>query len=180
MDNRIKYLKNLITRTLIAIIIFLVSLIVLNRNSNSKSFLQKYVYSNTFSFNKANKLLNKYLDKSIISDSDKDALVFSSDELNNGIPFNNGLKFTFDNNEIIKSLASGIVVFIGNKDELKNTIIIQGTDGYDIWYSNITNSNIKIYDYIEKDVVLGESKELVITITKDGNYINYNEYIKED
>ena len=76
-------------------------------------------------------------------------------------------------NEAISVIASGIVVFIGEKEDLGNTIIIQGNDGVDIWYSNITENDIKVYDYVEAGSILGSSnsENIYITITKDGEFI---------
>ena len=46
-----------------------------------------------------------------------------------------------------------------------NTVIIQGVDGVDIWYGNLTNVSVKLYDYVEKDKLIGVSfeKEMVMT-----------------
>ena len=110
-------------------------------------------------------------------------MVFSSDFLTYEKieKINNSEKITFNDKTIIKSFMSGIVVFMGEKENLGYTIIVQGVDGTDIWYSNITNSTIKLYDYIEKNTVLGEvNKNLFLTILKDNNYIGYEEYIKQN
>lgn len=81
-------------------------------------------------------------------------------------------------NEAISVITSGIVVFIGEKDDLGNTVIIQGNDGVDIWYSNITDTDISVYDYIEAGSILGSSnsEDIYLTINKDGEFINYEEY----
>ena len=73
------------------------------------------------------------------------------------------------------TLNSGIVVYIGQKEKLGNTVIIQGTDGIDYWYSNIDNLSVNLYDYVEKDIVLGTSinEYIYLTILKDGEYLNY-------
>ncbi len=77
------------------------------------------------------------------------------------------------------SLEGGIVVYIGSKDGLGNTLIIQGTDGTDYWYSNLENIGVNLYDYIEKDTLLGVTKDeyVILTFVKDGEYVNYEKFI---
>ena len=92
------------------------------------------------------------------------------------------LVFLDDKNLLTKTityLESGIVVFIGKKDEYGDTIIIQQIDGIDVWYGNVTNSNIKIYDYVEKGQLLGEvvDNKLYLVFQKKGEYLNYKEYL---
>lgn len=173
--------NNFITKILLSIILCFCSLIYIKKDDENLEKYKTYVFYDTFSFAKANNILNKYLDKKLLSsvNNAEDAMVF--DESLNIIneKYENGTKIKYSILTAVKSLESGIVVFVGEKDNLGNTIIIQGIDGYDIWYSNVSNSSIKIYDYIEKDSILGDTDELIITISKDGNYIDYDEYIKE-
>ena len=78
-------------------------------------------------------------------------------------------------------LESGIVVFSGEKDGYGKTVIIQGIDGVDIWYSNLTNLNITMYDYVEKGDVLGEvdNNEIVLTFMENGEFTSYEKYISQ-
>ena len=91
----------------------------------------------------------------------------------------NGTKLTVGMNEVINVITSGIIVYIGEKDDLGNTIIIQGNDGVDIWYSNITDYEIKVYDYVEAGSILGTSNgdDILLTIELDGKFISYEEYL---
>ena len=61
-----------------------------------------------------------------------------------------GNKFIVEKQYLMPILQSGMVVFVGEKEGYGNTIIVQQVDGVDVWYSNIT-SNVKLYDYIEKN-----------------------------
>ena len=81
---------------------------------------------------------------------------------------------------VIYPFKSGIVVFIGEKEEYGNTVIIQGMDGVDYWYGNITNLNVKLYDYIESDNIIGEAKDntLYLLFMKDNKILDYEEYLK--
>lgn len=85
----------------------------------------------------------------------------------------NILKSTYVNNLITRILLSliiffGLIVFIGEKEGLGNTLIIQGIDETDYWYSNIENSNFSLYDYVSKGELLGITKtnKLYLTFQK--------------
>jgi len=50
--------------------------------------------------------------------------------------------------------------------------------GVDFWYGNIASTSLKLYDYIEKGSLIGEvNNELYMIFSKDGKYLNYEEYI---
>lgn len=71
-----------------------------------------------------------------------------------------------------------MVVFIGDKEYYGNTIIIESLDGIYYWYGNISNTSVKLYDYIEKGSFIGEaSNDLYLVFSKDNKYLNYEEYI---
>ena len=42
---------------------------------------------------------------------------------------------------------NGIVIFIGEKEGYGNTVVVEQVDGIDVYYSNVSVSNIKLYDY---------------------------------
>ena len=77
------------------------------------------------------------------------------------------------------ALESGIVVFMGEKEDYGTTIIIQQIDGVDVWYCNIEAKDIKMYDYVKKGALIGQvkSNKLYLVFQKEGKYLNYKEYI---
>lgn len=177
---KLKYAKNLISRVLITVIFVLGSIIFTNVSDDNKALYQKYVLEDSLEFTKINELYQRIFgDVDITKKDNPDSeVVFGDVTYTNIEPFKNGVKLTVDINEAISVIASGIVVFIGEKEDLGNTIIIQGNDGVDIWYSNITENDIKVYDYVEAGNILGSSnsENIYITINKDGEFINYEEY----
>ena len=177
---KLKYAKNLISRVLITVIFVLGSIIFTNVSDDNKALYQKYVLEDSLEFTKINELYQRIFgDVDITKKDNPDSeVVFGDVTYTNIEPFKNGVKLTVDMNEAISVIASGIVVFIGEKEDLGNTIIIQGNDGVDIWYSNITENDIKVYDYVEAGKILGSSnsENIYITINKDGEFINYEEY----
>ncbi len=64
--------------------------------------------------------------------------------------YKDGEVLSLSSNTLINNLTSGVVVFVGEKDDYGETVIIQGVDGVDIWYGNLTNVSVKLYDYVEK------------------------------
>lgn len=183
-EKKVIYLKGLISRTLITIIFVLSSMIFTNLSENNEKLYKKYVLEDSLGFTKISNLYKKVFGHvDILTPTKKensDIAVFGSINYKNIENFKNSNKLTVGTNEIINVITSGIVVFIGEKEELGNTIIIQGNDGYDIWYSNITDTNITIYDYIESGTILGtsNSEDIYLTISKDGKYLSYEEYTK--
>lgn len=180
LPKNMKYIKGLISRTLIAIIFVLGSIIFTNISDKNKELYQKYVLEDSLEFTKINELYQSLFGSVDVTNKDNDAeVVFGNINYTNIEPFKNGSKLTVGMNEVVNVITSGIVVFIGEKDDLGNTIIIQGNDGVDIWYSNITDTDIKVYDYLESGNILGTSNsdDIYITISKDGEFMSYEEYM---
>lgn len=178
---KLKYAKNLISRVLITVIFVLGSIIFTNISEDNKALYQKYVLEDSLEFTKINELYQSVFGDVDITKQDNNTdseVVFGDVSYTNIEPFKNGVKLTVGMNEAISVITSGIVVFIGEKDDLGNTVIIQGNDGVDIWYSNITDTDISVYDYIEAGSILGSSnsEDIYLTINKDGEFINYEEY----
>jgi stage IV sporulation protein FA len=183
LPKNLKYFKNLISRTLLAIIFVLGSMIFTNISDKNKELYQNIVLTNSLSFTKINNLYQSIFGSvDVINTKTNDAsTVFSgSIKYSNMENYQNGVKLTVGINETVNVITSGIIVFIGEKENLGNTIIIQGNDGADIWYSNITDTDLTIYDYIESGSILGtsNSEDIYLTIEKDGKYISYEEYQK--
>lgn len=179
LPKNLKYAKGLISRSLIAIIFVLGSIIFTNISDKNKELYQKYVLEDSLEFTKINELYQSVFGSVDITKKNNDSeVVFGRITYTNVEPFKNGVKLTVGMNEVVNVITSGIVVFIGDKDDLGNTIIIQGNDGVDIWYSNITDSDIKVYDYVEAGSILGtsNSEDIYLTICKDGEFMSYEEY----
>lgn len=179
------FLGILITRVLLSVILLLICLCVIKINPNFKKWINKEVYGTNFSFAKVNKTYEKYfgsvlpLLEKITPEQTKpvfdEQLVYKDKTA-----YKEGVKLTVSSNYLVPVLESGIVVFIGNKDNYGKTIIIQQVNGVDLWYVGVENSNIKIYDYIEKGSLLGEtiSNEIYLFYQKAGVFLDYKEYLE--
>ncbi len=182
LTPKLKYLKGLISRFLIVIILVLGSLIFTNISEENKKLYKEYVLENSLEFTKINNLYEKLFGKvDMVKTPNKETTSVFLNTINysNIENFKNGFKLSLNAGEIINVITSGIIVYIGPKDDLGNTVIVQGNDGVDIWYSNITDTDIKVYDYIESGAILGtaNSNYIYLTLNKDGKYLNYEEYL---
>lgn len=167
-----------LTKFLISVIFFLGSLIYIKTNEKNVLLYKEYVFSESLPFTKIKQAYEKYFGEAIPS-TPKEATVFSGELVYKKIEdYLDGEKLTVNLNSLVKTLNGGIVVFSGEKEGYGNTVIIQGNDGVDIWYGNLANVNVKLYDYLEKDTTIGETKDdiLYLVINKDNNYLKYEDY----
>lgn len=163
-----------ISKILICIIVTLIVLIYSSINSDNKRKVNDIIVNNTFDFMD---FKNKYMKIFNYKEEKTNLVIKNNFEYESKEKYHDGEKYIISPNQVINPITSGIVIYIGNKDNYNNTIIIQGSDGFDIWYGNIINSNLKMYDYInEKDIVGEGSNEIYLIITKDGKYYTYEEY----
>ena len=180
-NKKIKYLKFLITRVLLSVILVISVSIYIKLDQENVVLVEKYFFEENLQFTKINNWYKENLGE-IIPDVNKNSeLVFSSSEIKNReyVEYENGVKINLGSKSPISILSGGIVVFIGEKDNYGNTIIVQGNDGIDYWYGGITNVSINLYDYIEKDTLIGESINdyIYLVLQKDGKYIKYEEIL---
>lgn len=175
------YFKGLLKRTLITIVIVLSVLILCNTNSKIKTLVKKYTYGTNYNFSKINALYKKYIlnlndktKKTVEKVNGEKTLNYTKVE-----DFNDGALLTVDDNYNVKMLESGLVVYIGEKNGIENTIIVQQSNGIDVIYGYIENTDLKVYDYVEKGTIIGvANKKLYLAFQKDGEKIEYEPYIK--
>lgn len=176
-----KYFKNLIIRVLIVTVIFLSLAIVCKSDSSLKTKIYDYINSENISFTKIKSLYDKYLGGVLPLKKDDDTEeVFNETLKYDSISiYHDGVKLSVGDNYLVPSMKEGMVVFIGDKDNYGNTIIIEDLSGVDIWYGNVSNTSLKLYDYVEEGTLLGEAnKELFMVFSKDDKYLDYEEYLK--
>lgn len=183
MDTQGKKLKKIIIdflfKTLIVAIITLILLIIMKTNLKFKTAFYKYVYDTNISFTKFSNLYNKYfkdfkinLEKNNTETVSSDKLTYDSEE-----KYYDGVKLTVSSNYSVPVQESGIIVFIGEKENYGSTVIVQQINGIDMWYGNI-DSSYNLYDYVKKGDILGMSdKCLYLLYKKDGTILNYEEYL---
>ena len=176
-----KYLNNLIIRCIIVIVIMFSLAIIYKSESSLKDNISSYFFEESISFTKIKKMYDKYLggllpikkEEGNTTEVFNEKLSYSASSI-----YYDGVKFTVSDSYLVPALAEGMVVFIGDKENYGKTVIIENLEGIDYWYSNINNTSLKLYDYVEKGSFVGEvQNELYMVFSKDGNYLNYEQYI---
>lgn len=183
-----KYFKITLYKSLVTVVLVLIILIVTKSSDRYKAIIKQNVFDKNFSFAEVNKVYTKYLGSALPF---KDVKIFKEEttttfeeklKYTETSKYLDGVKLTVEQNYLVPIQESGLVVFSGEKEGYGNIIIIQQVNGVDMWYGNLSNINVNLYDYVEKGNLLGEVKDtnLYLVYQKDGKYVDYKEYIQED
>lgn len=182
-NNKKRIILSFLNKTMISFILFLLFLIVSKANPNLKSKIKEKFFNTNITFAKINKWYKEKFGAIIPIENvipKQEVEVFSETlKYNSENSYKNGVKLEVSNNYLIPSIESGIVVFIGQKENYGKTIIVQQVNGVDVWYGNINSEKVKLYDYIEKGSLIGDTKEniLYLVFQKEGEYLDYKKYI---
>lgn len=185
-EERPSYLNSLLfkifIKSLIVVILFLLSLIYIRYDNKNKEQFHKVVYNNSLSFAKIYNVYKKYLGdaipfKNIFKDNTKmvsDEKLFYSDIKKEG----NGYVLDVAKEYLVNSISAGIVIKIEKSDKYNNIITIQDKDGLNISYGYLEVVNINLYDYVEKGELIGNcNNKLYLIFQKDDKYLSYEEYL---
>ena len=172
-----------LSRFLVLVVITLVTLITLKSNPDLRNKVYKTVFQNNMSFAKINEVYKKYFGSSLpLADNvTADTQLVSAEKLEYSdiSKYKDGAKLTVKENYVVPAMDSGLIIFAGEKDNYGNTIIIQRPDNIEVWYANLKEVNVSLYDYIKKGEILGETKDktLYMVFTKEGKALDYQKYI---
>lgn len=174
-----KHVKNklvsLLNKIMVCAVILLVGLIVLKKSPTAREYISEKVFNDNFSFAYIKNLYNKYFGDILPTNNDNTVSVFNEKLVyRNKISYLNGTLLEVETNYLVPIIETGIVVYIGEKEGYGNVLIIEQVDGYNVWYGNIENYNVKLYDYVTKGSFLGETKDnnLYLVLEKDGEYFD--------
>ena len=170
-ENNYKF-RSIFYRILIVFICVLSGTLIINKNSRIKGFIYNNIYSNNISFLKIKNFYNQKIGSIIPFEN-----IIKYKEVSK---YDNGVKLSLDNNYSIPIISDGIVIFIGEKDNLNKTVIIEDENGINHTYGNLDNINVKLYDYVSKNDLLGTAKDniLYLIFSKNGEYLDYKEFLK--
>lgn len=170
-----------VNKLLITIFFSLLTIIILKSNTQYKQLFYEKVYTDTINFASINKMYERYFGSSIPF---KDYLTPTKTVFNEKLKYSkiekymDGAKLEVDTNYLVPSLDSGIVIFIGEKENYGKTVIILNENDIEVWYGNLNNININMYDYIEQGSFLGEvNNNLYLLFMKEGKIVDYENYI---
>lgn len=177
-----KEIKQLISKILISIIIFLSASIIIKDNPKYKNILKEKIYEDSFKFTKLKTIYEENFGTFLSLDKiiKEEQPVFSEKiSYTNKEKYYDGVELTVESNYLVPTIESGIIVYIGQKENYGNTIIVEQINGIDVFYANIEPINLKIYDYVEKGELLGETKtnKLYLMFQKNGQIVDYKNYV---
>ena len=180
-ENTFKvFLFNMLIKTLIVIILLLGSLIYIKQSDKNKENFEKVVLNNSLSFAKLYDLYQKYIGEVIPfkKDNKKTSMVSKDKIIYKDIKQEgNGYVLDVSSNYLVQALHGGIVTSIVD-DDYNKQITIQDKRGINITYGLITNTDVKIYDYINSGEIIGTAdKKLFLSFIKNGKSLSYDEFI---
>ncbi len=173
--------KSTALKFLILFVLTFITIIFLKVNQQFKLNFYKYIYDTNISFATINNWYKtKFGSPLPFSDYFEQLTPVFQEQLkyNEANIYKDGVSLTVGDNYLVPALDSGIVIFIGEKEGYGKTVIIQQENGIDVWYSNLKEINLQLYDYIKDGNLIGSSYDkLYLVFTKNGEVIDYKEYI---
>lgn len=168
---------NIITSVFLSIIFLLSSLIFVKVSKENELLYKEYVLTNSMSFTNFNTVYEDYFG-AVAPSIKTDEFVFNSELVFTSIENLGDIEIIHLTSSVISTISGGIVVYIGEKENFGNTVIVQSNDGNNVWYGNLENISLTLYDYVEKGEIIGEAinKELYITIKNGNEIISYETY----
>lgn len=178
------FLKRFFIKCAICIVIALSLLIFIKYDSNNKKIIYNFLYKKNITMASINKIYTKYFGNVIpLNKVSNTTEVFNEKIMYKDISkYKNGYKLVTDENYLIPIIESGVVVFIGEKEDYGNTVIIEQVDGVRTWYGNIDKVNVNIYDYVTKNEYLAITNKdyFYLVFEKDNKFIDYKNYLNEN
>jgi len=158
--------------------------IICKSDVDYKNYIQKKLYQEYFDFSVVKVFYEKYLGgifpldavsnvglKSVFNEK----LVYHS-----AVSYGDGVMLKVDYNYLVPVVNNGIVVYVGEKDNYGNVVIVEGNDGIDIWYGNLCNIMVKNYDVVSSGDYLAEScdNRVYVVYTRKNEFLNYEDYLE--
>ena len=183
INIRRKIILSFLNKTLISGLLFISTLCMIKMYPETKDLIEKKVYQDNISFSAINSFYQKYFGNIFPMDTileDSTRMVFNEQlSYQDKEKYLDGVKLTVGEGYLVPVLESGIVVFVGEKENYGSTIIVQQVNGIDVWYVGVDSSSIKLYDYVEKGDLLGEvlNTDICLVYQKAGEFLDYQEYL---
>ena len=157
--------------------------IICKKDPYYKELIQNKFYHDHLSFSYFREFYDKYLggifalDKVIHTQVN---YVFNEKlDYSNVTSYEDGALLSVAKNYLVPSLENGIVVYIGEKSKYNNVVMIENNNGIDIWYGNLCNVTVKLYDHVESGTYLGEAcgDFIYLVYTKGNEFLDYHDYL---
>lgn len=184
MNHRIKKkyvlkrsIKIGISKLLGVMILFLLGMILTKNNDYNKELIKEKVFERNIPFQRIKGVYEKYFGKvlSVSKESKEIEPVFKETiQYKSKESIENGIKLQVEDNYLVPSIESGIIINIG-----EDAIVMEQIDGIEVTYKELEKGSFTLYDYIEKGEIIGKTtnRELILTFQKNGEFINYQDYL---
>ena len=170
------------TKILLSIILVLICTIYVKLSPDNMTWFKENIFESNLTFTKINNWYHEVFGSVLPSVTEQKNVTASADIQNvSRESYLDGYKMSSAKNSPVSALQSGLLVFMGEKEGYGNTFIIQGVDGVDVWYGGITDTDFKLYDYVEKDSIIGNTTEdyYYLLFKKDNDFLTYEEYTQD-
>ena len=169
-----------IIKVLSMVIVFLLLAIMCKKDVSYRDNIYNNIYNESINFSYFKNVYNKYLGGVFPSYKINDTVKTFNEKIrySNSTNYYDGVKLMVDDNYLVPLIKDGIVVYIGNKDNYDNVIIIEDDDGVDTWYGNICNVSVNMYDNLEAGNYIGEScgNYIYLVYSKENIFLDYRDY----
>lgn len=165
-------LKKPVKKALWTIIFVLIGMILTKQNPELKSIIKEAIYEKSLPMMSLREKYNQYF--SWNKNEENQRVISEKIKYKQKEKTKTGVKLIVNQQQPIPLLESGMIILVD-----QNKVIIEQIDGVTATYSNIIINQYKLYDYIEKGEILGESleDEIYISFSKEGNYYDYKQYL---
>lgn len=177
--------KNMIlsylNKSMIVFLITIITLIATKLSSSFKLVLKNYVYEENIPFISFNNFYNKYLGGILPFSNNVAQEVFNEKLTYQDVStYLDGIKLQVTTQYLVPALNDGIVIFIGEKEGYGKTVIIQENGGVEVWYGNINNVGVNLYDYVSEGSLIGEVNQdtLYLAFVSEGTFEDYKKYLQ--
>lgn len=175
-----KMLFRILSQIMISVILLLVALIG-TRNVSFKNELYKYVYQDNLSFKEIEGVYKKYFGEILPNDWNDNTEFVSSEkmEYSKAEELDGGVRLSIKKNSIVSAFEGGLVLFVGEKEGYGNTLILEQVDGVEAWYIGVDTNDLKIYDYVDANAIIGTSMKDTIDLyfKRSGEVVDYKNYV---
>lgn len=171
-------------KSLVCVILFLLLGIFCKLNSEFKNNVESKIYHEYWDFSVVKVFYDKYFGSVFPIENiyNLDLISVFNDELiyHSVEDYGDGAVVKVNYNYLVPVINEGIVVYIGEKDKYGNVVIVEGDNGIDIWYGNLCNVMVKMYDFVSSGSYLGEScdDKIYLVYTKKNQFLDYRDYLK--
>lgn len=175
-------MKKLIKKVMLTTIIILSTLILCKSNLKVKKWFNQNIFESTLSFAKINEIYHSLFGTSIpFKDLVSKAEPVFDEKLNytTKTKYLDGVKLTVSDNYLVPSIEKGLVIFVGEREQYGLCVIVQQVDVTETMYCNLSNVGVKLYDYIDSGMLIGEvnDNELILSFKNNNGIVDYEKYI---